>query len=267
MIREPAVAGTFYPSDPKTLEKDIRSYLKKADSQIEAKAVVSPHAGYMYSGAVAGAVYGAVQVRRRCIILGPNHTGRGAPMALYPAGQWRTPLGLVAIDAEMHARLLGECSLLREDHTAHQREHSLEVQVPFLQVLAGDLRLAAICVGAVDLPSLEELGHALARVVQSSKEPVLIVASSDMNHFEAAEVNKRKDDLAIHHVIAVDPEGLHRVVCEEDISMCGFAPAVASLVCCRDLGAKTGELVRYAHSGEVTGDCDEVVSYAGMLVS
>jgi AmmeMemoRadiSam system protein B len=151
MIREPAVAGTFYPSDPKTLETNVRSYLKKTDRQIEAKAVVSPHAGYMYSGAVAGAVYGAVQVTGRCIILGPNHTGRGVPMALYPAGQWRTPLGLARIDAEMNARLLEECDLLREDQTAHQREHSLEVQVPFLQVLAGDLRLAAICVGTVDL--------------------------------------------------------------------------------------------------------------------
>ena len=188
-------------------------------------------------------------------------------MALFPAGQWRTPLGLATIDEEMNARLLGECNLLRADHTAHQREHSLEVQVPFLQVLSGDLRFAAVCVGTVDLASLEELGHALARAVQSSKEPVLIVVSSDMNHFESAEVNKRKDDLAIQHVIAVDPEGLHRVVCEEDISMCGFAPAVAALVCCRDLGAKKGQLVRYSHSGEVTGDCDEVVSYAGILIS
>jgi AmmeMemoRadiSam system protein B len=267
MIREPAVAGTFYPSDPKTLERDVRSYLKKADRQIEAKAVVSPHAGYMYSGAVAGAVYGAVQARGRYIILGPNHTGRGVPMALHPAGQWRTPLGLARIDAERNARLLEECDLLREDHTAHQREHSLEVQVPFLQVLAGDLQLAAICVGTVDLAGLEELGHALARVIQSSKEPVLVVASSDMNHFESAEVNKRKDDMAIQHVVAVDPEGLHRVVCEEDISMCGFAPAVAALVCCRDMGATKGQLVRYSHSGDVTGDCDEVVSYAGMLIS
>jgi hypothetical protein len=188
-------------------------------------------------------------------------------MALHPAGQWRTPLGLARIDEEMNARLLEECALLREDHTAHQREHSLEVQVPFLQVLAGDLRFAAICVGTVDLASLEKLGHALARAIQSSKEPVLIVASSDMNHFESAEVNKRKDDLAIEHVVAVDPEGLHRVVCEEDISMCGFAPAVAALVCCRDMGARNGQLMRYSHSGEVTGDSDEVVSYAGMVIS
>jgi len=267
MIREPAVAGTFYPSDPKALEKAVRSYLKKTDPLIDAKAVISPHAGYMYSGAVAGAVYGAVQVARRCVIMGPNHTGRGAPMALFPAGQWRTPLGMAAIDEEMNSRLLAECGLLREDHTAHQREHSLEVQVPFLQVLAGDLQLATICVGTVDLASLEELGHALARVVLSSKEPVLIVASSDMNHFESAEVNRWKDDLAIKHVIAVDPEGLHRVVCEEDISMCGFAPAVAALICSRDMGATKGQLVRYSHSGEVTGDCDEVVSYAGMLIN
>jgi AmmeMemoRadiSam system protein B len=267
MIREPAVAGTFYPSDPKTLEMAVLSYVAKSDKPIEAKSVVSPHAGYMYSGAVAGAVYGSVRVTKRCILLGPNHTGRGGPLALYPSGQWRTPLGLVRIDEEMNSRLLEECDLLQEDFKAHQREHSLEVQVPFLQVLAGDLRFAAICVGTVDLARLEALGHALARAVQSSGEPVLIVVSSDMNHFESAAVNKRKDDLAIAHVLSIDPEGLHRVVCEEDISMCGFAPAVAALVCSRDMGARHAQLVRYAHSGEVTGDSDEVVSYAGIVIS
>jgi len=267
MIREPAVAGTFYPSDPKTLERAVLSYLAKSDNPIEAKAVVSPHAGYMYSGSVAGAVYGSVRVTGRCIVLGPNHTGRGIPMALHPAGQWRTPLGLVSIDEEMNSRLLKECDLLGEDYKAHQGEHSLEVQVPFLQVLARDLKFSAICVGTVDLARLEALGHALSRTVQSPGEPVLIVVSSDMNHFESAAVNKRKDDLAIAHVLSIDPEGLHRVVCDEDISMCGFAPAVAALVCCRDMGAGHAQLVRYAHSGEVTGDSDEVVSYAGIVIS
>ena len=266
MIREPAVAGMFYPGDPKSLKKFIDSCATKADSPIRAAAVVSPHAGYAYSGAVAASVFSAVVLPRRYIILGPNHTGRGVPMALYPAGQWRTPLGSVEIDVEMNQRLLAECRLLGEDRVAHMREHSLEVQLPFLQVLAGELRFCAICLGATDYGSLETLGHAMARVIRSSDGPVLIISSSDMNHYESAETNRRKDRLAIDQVIAVNPEELHRVVMEKDIGMCGFAPTVAALVCCRDLGASAGKLIRYTHSGEVTGDYDQVVSYAGMVV-
>ena len=266
MIREPAVAGMFYPGDAKSLRKFIDASTTRADAPICAAAVVSPHAGYVYSGAVAASVFGAVVLPKRYIILGPNHTGRGVRMALHPAGQWRTPLGLAEIDDELNRRLLAECGLLREDRAAHLREHSLEVQIPFLQALAGGLRFSAICVGTTDYGSLESLGHAMARVILSSDEPVLIVCSSDMNHYESAEVNRRKDQFAIDEVVAVNPERLHRVVIEQDIGMCGFAPTVAALVCCRDLGATAGELIRYTHSGEVTGDNDQVVSYAGMVV-
>ncbi len=266
MIREPSVAGTFYPGNPQSLKKAIDSHLVKTETPVRAMAVVSPHAGYIYSGAVAAAVFSSVVLPQRFIVLGPNHTGRGVAMALHPAGEWRTPLGTVHIDEEMNARLLAECPLLSEDGAAHAREHSLEVQIPFLQRLAGDFRFSAICVAGTDFGNLEQLGHALARVVRSASEPPLIVASSDMNHYESAEVNRRKDQLAIDRVLAVDPAGLHRAVLENDIGMCGFAPAVAVLVCCRDLGATKGELIRYSHSGEITGDYDEVVSYAGMVV-
>ncbi len=266
MIREPSVAGTFYPGNAQSLTKAIDSYLVSVETPIRAMAVVSPHAGYVYSGAVAAAVFSSVVLPRRFIILGPNHTGRGIALALHPAGQWRTPLGTVQIDEEMNARLLAECGLLSEDRTAHVREHSLEVQIPFLQKLASDFLFSAICVAATDFGSLQQLGHALARVVRSVSEPPLIVVSSDMNHYESAEVNKRKDQLAIDQVLAVNPEGLYRAVLDNDIGMCGFAPAVAMLACCRDLGATKGELIRYSHSGEITGDYDEVVSYAGMVV-
>ncbi|NWG13876.1 MAG: AmmeMemoRadiSam system protein B [Acidobacteria bacterium] len=266
MIREPVVSGTFYPGDPRALMRTIDSYLVKVDAPIRAKAVVAPHAGYVYSGAVAAAVFSSVALPPRFIILGPNHTGRGAAMALYPAGQWRTPLGTAPVDEEMNARLLDECRLLREDPAAHAREHSLEVQIPFLQRLAFEFRFSAICVAATEYDGLEQLGHALARAIRSMSEPPLIVASSDMNHYESAEVNRRKDQMAIDQVLAVNPAGLHRAVLENDIGMCGFAPTVAALVCCRDLGATKGELIRYSHSGEVTGDDSEVVSYAGMVV-
>jgi AmmeMemoRadiSam system protein B len=227
---------------------------------------LSPHAGYVYSGRVAGAVFSSVQVPDRFIILGPNHTGTGSALALYPPGQWRTPLGLAPIDSELNDRLLQECPALREDRTAHAREHSLEVQIPFIQMLMPSFRFSAICVGTTSFPELEELGHALARVLASVPEPVLIIASSDMNHYESAAVGVRKDQFAIEQLLALDPAGLFQVVRERNISMCGFAPAIASLTACRDLGCSKGILVQYAHSGDVSGDNEHVVGYAAVAL-
>ena len=267
MIREPSVAGQFYPSNPVTLRRDIESYFAVPESPLEAKAVLSPHAGYIYSGSVAGAIFSAVRLPERFIILGPNHTGMGSPLALAPAGEWRTPLGLVSLDAELNARLLEECPILREDRPAHAREHSLEVQIPFLQARLHEFRFAAICVGTAKYSSLEALGHALARVIEASRERILMICSSDMNHYESAEVASTKDHLAIDRLLALDPQGLYKVVEESDISMCGFAPAVAVLTACRDLGASSGKLVRYANSGDVSGDYGSVVGYAGLAIS
>jgi AmmeMemoRadiSam system protein B len=267
MIREAAVAGQFYPANPASLRRILESCLQQREERLEAMAVVSPHAGYVYSGAVAGAVYSAVCLPSRLIVLGPNHTGRGAPLSLFPVGSWRTPLGLAAIDSEMNRILLESCPELREDHAAHQREHSLEVQLPFLQFLLPEFTFSAVCVGTGDYSLLDSLGHSIARVVESLREPVLIVVSSDMTHYEAATVAREKDRLAIDRVIAVDPHGLYQTVVENDISMCGFAPAVAALTACQDLGAKAGRLIRYSNSGDVTGDHQSVVGYAGMAVA
>lgn len=266
MTREPAVAGQFYSANPKRLREHIESLLSRGAPLLEAKGIVAPHAGYIYSGPVAGAVYAAVRLPSRFIILGPNHTGRGVALSLHPAGDWRTPLGTVSIDGEINRLLVAECPLLEEDAAAHAHEHSIEVQIPFLQVLAGELSFAAICVGTADFASLEALGHALARVVKSVPEPVLVVASSDMTHYESAEAASRKDRYAIEKMEQLDPQGLYRTIFDKDVSMCGFAPAVAMLIGCRDLGATGGHLVRYANSGDVSGDYDRVVGYAGMAV-
>ncbi|MGA2260385.1 MAG: AmmeMemoRadiSam system protein B [Acidobacteriota bacterium] len=266
MIREAAVAGQFYSASPENLRKTIGSFLGQNEPLLEAKGIVAPHAGYMYSGAIAGAVYAAVRMPRRFIMLGPNHTGKGRALSLHPSGQWRTPLGLVGIDEELNRNLLQECTLLVEDAAAHVREHSIEVQIPFLQSLANAPSFSAICIGTTDYASLDTLGHALARVVKSMAEPVLLVASSDMSHYESADVAARKDRFAIDKVIAVDPQGLYRIIFEKDVTMCGFAPAVALLTACRDLGATGGHLIRYATSGDVSGDFERVVGYAGMAV-
>jgi len=267
MIREPAVAGQFYSADPKDLTRTLQSLLQPPVNPVKARAVLSPHAGYIYSGGVAGAVFSYVRVPDRFIILGPNHTGIGSPLSLYPTGQWRTPLGLAAIDSELNGMLLKECPMLQEDWTAHAQEHSLEVQIPFLQTLVTGFKFSAICVGTTSYPTLEELGHALARVLASVPYPVLIISSSDMNHYESAAVGARKDRYAIEQVLAVDPAGLFQVVREKNISMCGFAPTVAALTACRDLGCSQGILIRYANSGDASGDNDRVVGYAGMAIT
>jgi MEMO1 family protein len=265
MVREPAVAGQFYDANPKNLRENIQSYFTRSEKLLDAKGILVPHAGYMYSGAVAGAVYSAVRLPQRFIILGPNHTGRGVALSLYPKGQWRTPLGLAGIDEELHRRTAQECKLLVEDQAAHIREHSLEVQLPFLQTaLEAPPSFVAICVGTADYGTLTSLGHALARVIQSLAEPVLLIVSSDMSHYEPADVAAIKDGSAIEKMLAIDPQALYRTIMEKDVSMCGFAPAVSMLTACRDLGASSGKLIRYTNSGDVSGDHEHVVGYAGI---
>ncbi len=264
--REAVVAGQFYARDPSELRRTIASFIRKPESMLGAKAVVVPHAGYMYSGSVAGEVFSAVHLPKRIILLGPNHSGRGTPLALAPVGAWHMPLGTAWIDEEMNRSLMAQCPELQEDSSAHRGEHSLEVQIPFIQVLQPDFRFSAVCVRTIDYAALEALGHAMAHVIQGLDESVLLVASSDMTHYTSAEDASKQDQFAIDQVLAIDPKGLYQVVKEKDISMCGFAPTVAVLIACSDLGASTGRLIRYTNSGAASGDYDRVVAYAGMAI-
>ena len=264
--RKPAYAGQFYPGDRESLLRSIRSFVQKPDSLLEAKAVVVPHAGYIYSGAVTGKVLSAVKLPHRAILLGPNHSGRGEALALSPDRGWNTPLGTAGIDTELNRKLLEACPELQPDTDAHINEHSLEVQVPFLQALQPDCRISAICIGTSEYAALESLGHAMARVVRSLEEPVLLLASSDMTHYESADTAARKDRLAIGRVLEIDPHGLYETIIEKNISMCGFAPTVSVLTACLDLGASEGRLLEYTNSGEASGDYQHVVAYAGMVI-
>jgi hypothetical protein len=266
LTREAAYAGQFYPGYAGDLRKEIESFAAHPGSLWDAKGVLVPHAGYIYSGSVAGKVFSSVKLPRRFLILGPNHTGRGTDLALAPAGLWQTPLGTVPIDAELNDRLMGACPELQEDPSAHRNEHCLEVQIPFLQVLRPDFTFSAICVRTTDFTSLESMGHAIATVLHSEREPVLLVASSDMTHYENAETAARQDRFAIDRILAVDPGGLYREVLENDITMCGFAPAVTVLVACADLGAGSAKLIQYTNSGEASGDFSQVVAYAGIAI-
>ena len=267
MLRFPAVAGRFYPAHADELTLQIESLLSAAaPEKTRALACLVPHAGYMYSGHVAGTVFGSLELPRRFILLGPRHYPQGESLAILSEGSWKTPLGDARIESALAASLKRACPLLREDSVAHRNEHSLEVQLPFLQHLAGDFVFVPIALGTVHLPALESLGQAIAEVLAAEKEPVLVVASSDMNHYEEDGITRVKDRKALDKVLALDPRGLFDTVRRESITMCGFGPAVSMLTAARALGATRGELVRYATCGDITGDRDEVVGYAGVIV-
>jgi AmmeMemoRadiSam system protein B len=265
MDREPAVAGRFYEGDPRALAREVRALLTSGEAPRAALGLVAPHAGYRYSGAIAGAVYARVAVPPRVIVLGPNHTGLGQRVALWPpGGGWRTPVGTVPVSGPLTEALAGG-PLVERDRAAHAREHSLEVQLPFLAVARPDVELAALCLGPLDVEECAEVGRIVAAAARA--HGALVVASSDMSHYLPARVAREKDRHAIDRILALDPEGLHRTVSREGITMCGVIPATVMLFAARELGATRAELVRYGHSGEVTGDDDEVVGYAGLIVS
>ena len=279
-LRTPAVAGRFYPGRAEELLREIRGYTSSGETpdatgRITAIGCVAPHAGYIYSGSVAGAVYSRLEIPAHCVILCPNHTGKGRALAVMANTTWQTPLGEVAADADMGARLLLRFPALHEDSAAHRGEHAIEVQLPFLQARQPELNIVPIAIGTSDFDVLRGLGEALADVIadrqeenqeENREEKVLIVASSDMNHYESDAVTRVKDRKAIERVLAMDARGLWEVVLNEDISMCGFGPTVVMLTAAKLLGAASATLVKYATSGEVSGDFESVVGYAGIMV-
>jgi len=267
LLRYPAVAGRFYPGNPDDLRADVNEYLSTESPPRRAIACMVPHAGYMYSGDVAGAVFAQVEIPQHCIVMCPNHTGMGRALAIMSDGAWQTPLGEVPIDASLAASLKARFLDLHEDSAAHRAEHAAEVELPFLQLRQPTLKFVPIALGTGQFEPLEQLGLALADVISAHGQPVLIVASSDMNHYESDAVTRAKDHRAIERILSLDPRGLFDVVTQQDISMCGFGPAVAMLTAARQLGAKSAELVKYATSGDVSGDREMVVGYAGVIVA
>jgi MEMO1 family protein len=265
-VRHPAVAGRFYPGARQVLLENLSSYLVRKEQPRAALGCIAPHAGYIYSGPVAGAVYASMDVPRRCIVLCPNHTGRGRPLAIMSAGTWETPLGAAPIDSSLADRLKQQFPLLNEDTDAHLSEHAIEVQLPFLQQKKPQLTFVPIALGTGHFETLEELGEAIAQVLVADGEPILIVASSDMNHYENDGITRVKDGKAIERILALDERGLYDVVMKEQISMCGFGPAIVMLTAAKRMGATSAELVKYATSGDVSGDRHMVVGYAGIVV-
>ncbi len=266
MLRSAVVAGQFYPGQKSNLIHSVSSLVASVEEQQRAIGVMSPHAGYMYSGAVAGKVFSETVLPDEIIILGPNHHGRGHAAAVYAAGAWETPLGQIRISSVLATRLLKECPMMAEDMLAHRFEHSLEVQVPFIQYRQPEATIVPVCISRMPLDQLLEMGEGIARAAASCKKRPLIVASTDMTHYESGKTAREKDFLALDKVLSLDPAGLFEVVYENRISVCGVMPTVVMLQAAISLGAEKAELIAYSNSGDVTGDQSEVVGYAGVRV-
>ncbi len=266
MVREPAVAGLFYPENREELLWWLKEHMEDTPSRIyKAKGIMVPHAGYIYSGSVAAKVYGKITIPDVAILMGPNHTGLGPEVSLMARGEWLTPLGRTYIEETLAEEILTEAPFVEEDRLAHLREHSLEVQLPFLQFLNPDIKIVPMVLYPITFSKVQALARALARAIEARDENILLVASSDMSHYLPSSIAKKKDNLAIERILALDGEGLVRVVLENDISMCGYIPTAVMIEASKLLGAKSATLVSYSHSGEVTGE-EPVVGYAGIIV-
>ena len=266
MIRGPVVAGQFYPDSPSQLKEMIEGMTDDKAVKEEVIGLVSPHAGYTYSGPVAGAAISKIKFKDTFIIMGPSHTGMGKPFSIMTEGVWKTPLGEVEIDSELGKHILTTSNYLEEDIVAHQHEHSIEVQLPFLQYFKRDFKLVPIVLAYATGAIYKEIGKEIAKAIKALNKEVIIIASSDMTHYEPQESAQRKDNQAIEAILDLNGDELLKRVQELNISMCGYAPVVSLISAAKELGAKEAELVRYQTSGDTTGDYSSVVGYAGIII-
>ena len=267
MKRKPFVDGQFYPAGREKLRETIAGMIDPDAAPKTSIAVVAPHAGYIYSGAVAGAVFSSVQIPGTCVILGPAHREIEPLAAIQVRGSWVTPLGESRVDESLASRILAGCPLVEENDEAHLGEHSIEVELPFIQYFRGDAAIVPISVSHLArYADLEALGRALAGAIRDEGRETLIVASTDMSHYVSQKTAEKKDMTAIRRVLDLDPAGLFETVTAERISMCGFQPTAAALVAALALGASKAELVRYRTSGDASGDYTQVVGYAGIRI-
>lgn len=265
-VREPHVAGQFYPADPETLRFFVKETLSGDSEKKAAKGVLVPHAGYAFSGETAGRTYASAALTDTVLVLCPNHTGFGSAFSIMTEGSWKTPLGEVRIDEALAKALLEEFPLLDSEESAHRTEHAVEVQLPFLQILKKNIRFVPVVIGTTEPKRLRAAGEAFSEVFKR-KGPVLIIASGDMNHYEDDRTTRFKDQLAIDAMLELDEEKLEHAVKEKHISMCGFGPVYSMLVAVKRLGANKAVLVEHTTSAKMSGDFLHTVGYAGMIFS
>ncbi|NTW87685.1 MAG: AmmeMemoRadiSam system protein B [Desulfobulbaceae bacterium] len=266
-MRQPVVADRFYPGSPEALALEINELMPTGvgTGKQRALAVVAPHAGYVYSGALAALTFASVVIPETVIIIGPNHRGQGAPVAL-SAATWKMPLGNVPVDKKVCDLLVSHSQQIKIDEQAHKYEHSLEVQVPFLQILQKNLSIVALVISHISYQLCEEVANALAKAISTSNRDILIVASSDMSHYESRTNTEKKDRLALQCIEQFNPFDLYHTIIDKRISMCGFIPVVIAMLAAKIQGGKNYRLVGYTDSGYVSGDAGQVVGYAGIIL-
>lgn len=266
MRRGPAVAGQFYQGDRSRLCRQVEGYVDRNAGKEEVTGIMSPHAGLIYSGGVAGSVYSSIRFPKTFLMLGPNHTGLGPQISLMDSGEWEIPTGVFEIDRRLAGKIALNAPKVTRDTQSHMFEHSLEVQLPFIACFSGDVKIVPMAMFSLALEDCLELAGAIVKAVQSVDYPVVIVASSDMSHYLPDKAARQQDKKALDRILALDPEGLYETVRKERISMCGYVPVTVMLAAARLLGAGSARLVKYATSGEISGDYESVVGYAGVVV-
>jgi AmmeMemoRadiSam system protein B len=265
MIRKAIYAGTWYPDT----KAEILKFLNPKTKPARALGCLCPHAGWIYSGKVAGLVYSLIQPAELYILIGPNHTGAGAAVSVFPEGEWETPLGNLEVDEKVAASITKAFPKAVLDTEAHLNEHSIEVQLPFIKLLNAKAKIVPICLGDYSTETCKRLASAIFKTIEADKlsAKTLLVASSDMSHYVSADEAKTKDNMAIKNILDLDAAGLLETVRKNDISMCGSGPASVVISATNELGAKKAALVSYTNSGYVSGDFGQVVAYAGIIIT
>jgi hypothetical protein len=266
MRRQPAVAGRFYAQDPADLREEVKGHVRDDLKKTPAIGVICPHAGFIYSGDVAGLVYSRIEIPQCVVLLGPNHTGNGRPVSLMTRGTWAMPFGDVEVDEEFASVLLENGKVIEADLGAHAGEHCLETQLPFLQYFRRDFKIVPICLMPVAYAVCEDVARALWQTATRLRRKVLVVASSDMTHYESHAHASKKDHAVIDVILQRDAKAFYEKARKENISMCGVNPVAVLLAYGKLAGSKECELVKYMTSGEVSGDMDQVVGYAGVIM-
>ncbi|HYQ48470.1 MAG TPA: AmmeMemoRadiSam system protein B [Thermodesulfovibrionales bacterium] len=267
MLRRPAVSGQFYYGSAPRLEQQVSQYLGNGIVREKAVGIMVPHAGLVYSGPVAGAVYSSIQMPKTFVMIGPNHTGLGARIAVMDEGEWEIPTGKLRIDRKLAGRILLNTERAERDPKAHTFEHSLEVQLPFIVHFSQETEIVPIAMLSATYDQCAELAEGISKAIQSVDYPVTILASSDMSHYVPDRIARQKDKAALDHLLSLDPRGLYDTVVRERISMCGYLPATVMLIASGMLGARTARIIRYMTSGEVSDDYESVVGYAGVVIT
>ncbi|MCS7228314.1 MAG: AmmeMemoRadiSam system protein B [Endomicrobia bacterium] len=270
MKREAKFAGSWYPDKLEEAKKYLPCISE--EQKIEVISCICPHAGWMYSGKVAGAVYSLIKPADIYILVGPNHTGFGENISIYPSGQWQTPFGKIQVNSELVELIVKNSEFVKKDTKAHENEHSLEVQLPFLQFISpADFTIVPITVRIEDYHMCKDLGAAISVAIKEYKKvyknkKIVIISSTDMTHYESQSYAQKLDFLAIEQILKLSPKELYDTVLSYGITMCGVFPTVSTLVASKLLNANNAKLVKYQTSGDVTGEYDSVVGYAGIVI-